>query len=138
MMVTKWYDKSESTIESVEVEVTRRIAVGRRYNISASQGYLGVIDGYVDVLALVSNPSLEHTDWGNVEDPEVAMSYIESYVQSSLDLLTDREGNREPEYNEEQYRLDNTVWVVYHYPHGQEEGILVFPIQEFVDHTSLF
>jgi hypothetical protein len=131
------YERITSNI--VSVTMTKSIAVGQRFRISASQGYAGVVDGIVEVIAVWSQDDIEKL--AGDDDVKDAISYIESYKDTAIDMHTDRNGEPyEPEYTTELERLGNTYWVVYQYPYGEgaNEGILAFPIEEFVDHTSLY
>jgi hypothetical protein len=125
------------------VTITREVSlvVGRRFRISPSQGYLGITQGYVDILAILpANVDEGYVGFGDIEDPEEALSRIQDYKDVELTSCTDRDGVPYPEYSQVLGYLDNTDWVVYHYPHNNhgESGIYVFPIWEFSEHISLF
>jgi hypothetical protein len=121
----------------VTVEVTRTIRTGGQYRISPSYGYAGIIEGVVTVLAIWDRHTIEEI--AGDDDVQDGISAIEGYKEAALSMHTDRDDKPyEPEYSDELRRLDESVWVVYQYPHGDgvDYGILAFPLEEFIDHTS--
>lgn len=125
------------------VYVTREqsIQVGHRFRISPSEGYMGVESGYVEVTHILTGSDIQEI--AGDDDTADVVSMIESYKDSMLDMCTDRDGTRyEPDYSDTLKYLDTSVWVVYTYPHSNNgvssEGLLVFPLEEFLLHTSMF
>lgn len=131
------YEEVDST--TVMVQMNRPISIGHRFRISASQGFAGIIDGVVEVTHILTSTAIQ--ELAGDDDVSDLIAMVESYKETALDMHTNRdEVPYEPEYSEELARLDNTVWIMYRYPRGEgiNEGLLVFPIEEFVDHTSLY
>lgn len=123
-----------------KVTVDRELEVGQRYRISPSDGYAGVIPGLVRIVALWNNDDVE--SFRGDDDNKDAIDSIDGYCQATLDMCTDRNGDAyQPDYSNMEHYLDTTIWVVYEYPYGKkdspEEGIQAFPIEEFIQHTSL-
>ncbi len=110
----------------VQVEVTKTIRIGGQYRISASWGYAGVEEGIVEVVGILSA-----YDAINIEDKDIS-NMIEEFKRISVDNL---EGT---DKDTEQERMDTTIWVVYKNIVTKHEigEQYVFPLEEFVDHTS--
>lgn len=128
-----WTDKAEVEIESVHVQVTRKIEVGKVLKINPSEAYLGIDSGNVRVLAIVPAKPDNLESYGEGIDTEVIIRHIEEFKDIHLDSL------RGEDYASELARLDDQPWVVYQYvynPTNTEWAVL--PLEEFVEHTMMY
>jgi len=105
----------------VTVRITRKIEVGGKYRITPSMGYAGVEEGIVEIRDIISMSDLDGDDMYDV------LLTVESFREAELDGL---EGN---DYYSALHYLDDSLWIVYFYP-DHSSDILVFPLEEFVDH----
>lgn len=116
--------------DRAEVMVKRVIRSGGKYNISASQGYLGIADGIVEVTCIGSIAELTSPDVDHATDYKQCIeAFIDAdYTEDTTATLYGRGGRY-------------ATWVAYFYPYEDSpEGgdYYVFPLEEFVDHTSLY
>lgn len=100
---------------SVVVKVSRVISEGKKYFIAPSMGYCGVIPGVIEVVSI-----------GTIND------YIGTDEGKLIDTFL------EVDYAPEDYMYNDCKWVMYKYINGEEEGILTFPVDLFVDHTIAY
>jgi hypothetical protein len=132
MEVTQVQVGTDNVVEHVKVTVQRTVGVDRRYRINSSYGYAGIMEGIVEVTHILSKDDLTNIDGDSSEELQDIMGQVESHKEVELQAYI---GN--PEYGEALERLDNTHWVAYKYPYGEEEGICVLDIELFLDHTSM-
>lgn len=105
----------------VEYSIKGRLTIGSNYRLNPSRGYPDVDPGVVIVEDLMTlNMSGIHDD---IYD--LIQIHIEDYL---------RDFDDPDEYQEHLDWLLNTVWVVYSYDRTSDYG--VFPIKQFIDHTS--
>lgn len=100
-------------IHGIEVQVTRNIRIGAQYSISPTMGMLGIEDGTVEVVNLLSWPKLQlQSYWSELADPEQLVE---------LDST-----------------LTDEYWVVYKYRNRRDmdDTLFAIPLSMFVDHTS--
>ena len=119
----------------VKVEISRTITVGGEYRISTSYGYAGITSGVVQPVAILSPEDIMNIA-GDADANDV-VTLIESFKDNMLSLYTDRDGDPEEGYGEELRRLDTCIWVAYQYIYSNHDDIYVFPLEEFIDHTTV-
>ena len=101
---------------TVTVMVERTIAVGRSYHMYPTYGYMGIMDGVVEVLQIATRDDV---------DDEDSLRAINDFIESSY-LEPGDEG-----YDE----LLDGYWVQYQYKGILDEPPMWLPLDLFLDHT---
>lgn len=100
---------------STEVTITRKIEKGRRFRISASQGFLGIEEGVVEVMGV-------HT----YDDATLLAQYVKGGLPD-IDAIVECDSNTVEQ-----------LWVVYQYtqPNSCKGDMYCFTVDIFGDHIS--
>jgi hypothetical protein len=131
-VINTWYDKSETTIESVDVEVTRKIKVGVTLKINPSEAWLGIESGTIKITHILSQANIE-----SVDSPDHPIAEYVGQIVHDKEVYLDTMGQPgDSEYQSEYDRLETDPWVVYKYSHTGEWAIL--PLEEFVQHSMMY
>lgn len=125
-VLDSWYDKSETTIESVDVEVTRKIRVDGSYKIQPTEAYLGIECGTIRITHIAMLCDL--VDIGDD---------LRMQADEFARVLLDNIGEDSPEWITEDTRLCEQPWVVYQYSKLPEDRYCL-PLEEFVIHTTIY
>jgi hypothetical protein len=131
MEVTQVQVGTDDVVEHIQVSVQRTVGVDRRYRINSSYGYAGIIEGIVEVTHILRSEDCQSVDSPDHELHDLVLQ-IEAHKEVELQAY---EGD--VSYGTELDRLDNTHWVAYKYPYGEEEGTCVLDIDLFLAHTSM-
>lgn len=101
---------------------TMTIAEGGRYRIHPSEGFQGIDDGLIEVIALVHSSQVP-----------------EEQQDEFTNTYKDADGNIEPSAQKDYDELMNEPWVVYEYLDGEDHGRDRFymPVEIFGCHITM-
>jgi len=99
------------------------VYVGEDYNIKASHGYAGIMEGVVTVSSII---------YFHAVPREYGLAWFDADIQN----IPDTGDKYYTESVDAVYQTITQPWVCYFYPNGEEDGDCYMPLSTFQDHVT--
>lgn len=123
---------------TIEVQVTRQVVLGKQVQMVPSYGYAGVDSGPAKIIGILHHPN--ESNWHMLEGHEGHLDEVEDSTKAFIDaeLSMYNEHTQSHEYQEHYNALHSEPWIAYRYLRGysdEQPEVYMFPLSLFISHS---